>query len=1115
MKLKQNDNERTIYKISKPEAGGVIQRNGLTRMLDKLRKKPVIWVSGIPGAGKTTFIVSYLKSHRIPYIYYHLDKGDAELPTFFYYLGRAVTQSAAAAGNNRSKRSPAPQLPLLTPEHLQDIPAFTRLFFRDLFARFGTRKQFVVVFDNYQDVPAGSLLHQVFAAGLSLMPGTLPKGQSFIFISKSEPPPAFSRLRTADRIGFISDHDIRFTVQETLLFLRKRGLHAVSAPDAKRFHDRVQGWPAGLVLLIEKYRKEDAHRIPETLLEERFFHYFADEIFNKLDARVQDFLLKTAFLPKITVTMAEQLTGMEHPEKLLTRLHLENYFTVRLPSSESAYHYHSLFREFLMAHAASLFTKQEMLSLRTKAAELLEQAGEFEEAANLYCTAQNWGGLARLVLHTAQSLLTQGRNSILLQWMNQLPAEMIDTAPWLLYWYGVAVLPASITKSRGMLEKAYALFRQQSGVQSNGGSFLSWAGIARTYCIEWHDFKPLDHWIGEMNEFLASTPFPSSPIEIHVVSVMLLAMIYRRPGFENIAPWIQRAEAILQSGNNGQADSHSRAMLMNYLLLYYSWIGDITRMGVLMETHRPVPGQRGGRDGAPGTAEGVTPLELILGQVIRCIYLWFTVSPETPAAVEGGLDMANRYGVHLWDHMFFAQGAYYALTTGNMSAAEKHLAHMQACMDKSHTLDRSHYYSLRSYYSHLRGDLPVALRYAEQALDTALQAGTPFPEALCRLALAQVQASSKNYDKARYNLSFIMRTGYEMHSLMLQYHGFLLGAQIDFGSGNESSGNEQLRNAMRIGKEQGYINHWRWMPDTMLDLCIRALQAGIEVPYVQGLIRRRGLAVKSQQTDAPSAPSAVNIIDIAQWPWAFRVHTLGNFLLIRDETPLEFSGKVQKMPLAMLKALIASGGVDVREESISDALWPDTEGDKSHSAFSTTLQRLRFLTGSDRCIQLKEGRLSLNPSCCWVDVWSFEHLLDRAHALWAGSADQAFAITLQAVDLYKGSFLPNDQDQWWTTSMRERTKSKFIRAIVRLGHYLEEHGQWTEAAGYYQKGLEADNLSEEFYQSLMLCYQSEGKTGEALAVYAQCKRVLASILDIEPSQKTEAIYRTIKASSTR
>ena len=1121
MKSKTDNIANTIYKISKPEVAGVIQRKGLFRLLNNLLKKPIVWISGMPGSGKTTFVVHYLKTRKIPYIYYHLDEGDNELSTFFYYLGRAaqdiLSKPRSPAGHPRSApQSYAQTLPLFTPEHLQDVPAFTRLFFQELCNSLDKHKKVAIVFDNYQDIPADSILHKAISAGLSMMSDCVPRRIHFIGISHSDPPAAFSHLRTGEKIGFITGQDMKFTMDETTLFLRRRGLKHLSNQDARQFHDKVQGWAAGLVLLMEKYRKEDTRLIKNEIFEERFFNYFADEIFNRIDKTIQDFLMKTAFLPKITLTMAEKLTGMDHPEDLLERLHLNNYFTVKMSAVESAYHYHSLFRAFLLAQANKSFSEKEMEETQRKAAELLEQSGEIEEAAKLFHACKDWHALVRVILNNAQSLIMQGRNQIVLQWLRQLPVTVADTAPWLLYWYGVAILPFSLTESRKKLEKAFDMFLGQQDHNNGDGLFLSWAGAARTYCIEWNNFVPLDHWIEIIQEVLERTPFSSRQIEAHFISVMLLTLIYRNPRQEHIAPWVRRAEALVQAKNGEQTDLRTRAMLSNYLLLYYAWTGDIARMNLLIDVHKPFAPE--GED-APDTAlnkqEGISPLEMILGQVMRCIYLWFTVSPETLSAVDDGLAMANKYGVHLWDHMLFSQGAYYALTTGSLPAAEKYLNSMYTHMDSGHTLDISHYYYLRSYLNHLQGNLPVSLKYSEEALQAAIQAGTPFPEAINRLGLAQVQVSFGDYDNARKNLVQARHTAEEMRSDILEFFCCLLGAQMDFACGNEQEGIEQLRKGMKIGKDHDYRNHWRWMPDSMFELCLKALQAGIEVPYVQMLIKRRGLAPGNPPSNRRDAQDPLNIIDTENWPWVFKIHTLGGFLLTKDDKTLGFSGKVQKMPLNMLKALVAYGGLDVREEVISDALWPDTEGDKSHSAFSTTLQRLRLLTGHDTCLQLKEGRLTLDPRYCWVDVRAFEHLVDRGDALWDSSRDEAAVITARAVGMYKGSFLPSDTDQWWTTSMRERIKSKFIRSISKLGNYLEEKGEWREALEYYQKGLEADNLSEEFYQSLMLCYQSMGRTGEALAVYNRCKSTLLSILHIAPSSKTEALYQKIMASSQK
>ena len=98
----------------------------------------------------------------------------------------------------------------------------------------------------------------------------------------------------------------------------------------------------------------------------------------------------------------------------------------------------------------------------------------------------------------------------------------------------------------------------------------------------------------------------------------------------------------------------------------------------------------------------------------------------------------------------------------------------------------------------------------------------------------------------------------------------------------------------------------------------------------------------------------------------------------------------------------------------------------------------------------------------------------------------------------------------WTVSPRERLRSKFLRCINRIGHHREEAGEWEKAIACYDRGLEVDNIAEEFYQRKMICYHRLGRKAEALSTYARCKRVLAAVLDIKPSPQTEEIRKSIR-----
>jgi hypothetical protein len=115
-----------LAKISRPRISEVLERSRLFLQLDQKRKAPITWISGPGGSGKTTLVASYLDSRRLPCLWYRLDDGDGDIATFFYYLGLAARRAAP-----RSKKP----LPLLTPEYLLGIPAFTRRYFEELFSR--------------------------------------------------------------------------------------------------------------------------------------------------------------------------------------------------------------------------------------------------------------------------------------------------------------------------------------------------------------------------------------------------------------------------------------------------------------------------------------------------------------------------------------------------------------------------------------------------------------------------------------------------------------------------------------------------------------------------------------------------------------------------------------------------------------------------------------------------------------------------------------------------------------------------------------------------------------------------------------------------------------------
>ena len=418
-----------IAKITRPRIRGVFPRERLFGLLDETREYPVTWISAPAGSGKTTLVASYLEANKKPCLWYQVDEGDSDIATFFNYLGLAAKKAAP------QKRKP---LPLLTPEYLQGISTFTLRYFENLFSRL--KPSSILVLDNYQTVPSGSDLQEVINNGIS----TIPEGNRVIVISRHDPPPAWSRLRANDLMKILGWEDLRLTLEETMGIVPLKARRIPPAKVIAQLHQTADGWVAGLVLMLESMKRGVEPRLLGKMAPEEIIDYFGNEFFNKTDKEIQNFLFKTAFLPRITLTAAEQLSGLPNAGSILSALSRNNYFTERHYSTEPVYQYHPLYREFLMTRARETFSREELSTLLHQTARLLEKDGQVEAAVSLFRDLNDWGEMVRLIRQQAPSMIEQGRYRPLEEWLNSLPQTLLENDPWLLYWKGSLYNPLLI-----------------------------------------------------------------------------------------------------------------------------------------------------------------------------------------------------------------------------------------------------------------------------------------------------------------------------------------------------------------------------------------------------------------------------------------------------------------------------------------------------------------------------------------------------------------------------------------------------------------------------------------------------------------------------------------------
>ena len=1061
-----------LAKLTPPAQDKIYPRTRLHRELDALAGYPVLWISAPGGAGKTTLVANYLATQDVVPLWFQVDPSDGDIASFFYYLGEGLKRLTGAR-----KRV----LPLLTPEYQLGVPAFTRLFFRKLFATM--KAPAVLVLDNIEVLHDAQAFNEVLRHGLE----EIPPGARVIITGRCLPPLQFSRLTANGRLAQLGWDKLQVTREESRGIIELlSGEHALPEAAIPRLQEAAQGWMAGLVLLLNLCRQPGPtgteFPLPSGLAEgfsrQRFDAYFANEIFNQLPPDTQALLLKTAWLTPVRAETAQSLSGNERAGAILRHLEENQMFVISGGGTEPEYTYHPLLRAFLQAEAERTLKPQALNRLRRETAAILAREGNPAVAARLYTETRHWSALAQLILENAQALWEQGRIRQLRQWLDGLPPGQVEHDPWLAYWYGNTLLLSEPQEAGRFFETALRLFGKSGDAT---GVCLSLTGILDSIMYRNDSLEEVPRWLDVLKKIQRqSGPCPVPAIAVRLEFAAFNMQFLACPERASATEWRILAQR-LEQRVPGIPDDTLRCMSASHLAMYYTWCPQPARLRLLADTLYKY-----------AISEEVPPLARLIAYLVEITRRWVTARTDgTDAVIEEALRVMETHGVYVSRLWLLSAAIFYYLTRGELSSAARLLNQFHAHMRPPIRNEQAHYHFLAAWLASLREDPELAHEHAETACTQIKALHTPHFELLSRVMRCLTLIKLGRYDEALCRIGEAKDLAEAIHARHIaMFHLGLLDTWIAWRRERAEAALRHLRPALACGRELSLRVSPGMDPSILTQLCALALEHDIETAYVRRLI----------QWNALSMPAGVHLW--SAWPIPVRIHTLGRFDLCVHGRCLSPQPAHNK-PLKLLRVLIALGGREVADSRIEDILWPDAEGNAAHRALITNLQRLRRLLGGNHLVQHQNGYLSLGARYCWVDVWALE---------WNSDGDEPEAL-IRLLKLYRGDFLHDEEEAWWLLGPRERLRAKILHCHERLQKQLAAACRWQDLIEWCQRGLEIDALHEPFHRRLIHAYQNLGQYGEAVRAYHRCRRELHDKLGTAPSPETRALFESLPTDS--
>jgi len=415
----------------------LVERAHLLELLDGGRQQKLTLLHAPAGFGKTTLVNRWLarRQAQAPMFvaWLSLEGGDNDPLRFWSALIAAGQLSderigqTALAQISQSARLPFAQSPLRTALAflLNDLSRFVQ--------------EGVVVLEDYHLIEHAQI-HEMLAFFIEHLPASL----RVIILTRSLPPLPLVRWRARGDLLELQTTQLRFSLEEMALFLQQILPQAPAKESLHALYTQLEGWAAGLRLLVLSLQSQTTPRAIEDALKQLsadstaehahrpIQEFFLSEVLAAQPEPLQIFLLQTSLLSRLSGSLCDALTGRHDGAQQLETVARSGFFLDALDSAGEWYRYHALFAEAMRAEAERRLGVWALRELSAQASSWYEAHAMLAEAIEAALFAQDFERAGLLIANLNEHAYFNEYHTTQ-RWLEQVPQTLLAAHPVLCF----------------------------------------------------------------------------------------------------------------------------------------------------------------------------------------------------------------------------------------------------------------------------------------------------------------------------------------------------------------------------------------------------------------------------------------------------------------------------------------------------------------------------------------------------------------------------------------------------------------------------------------------------------------------------------------------------------